>query len=313
MLKNVCYSLSDLLGVEYVEKVALAQAFIQNQDSAKFLELAHGKVEFYPDGFARRADELALKSGEKICDSLDSRIKGAPTNSFGQAQHSNMSPLSGLGCTRIGEDGRAYFIGKSEHYHTSLGHQFPGYQLLDYAHQLGILNATHNNTRGYITRLAEREIVRVANQITRGDESAIDASPLVCASERKKMSIGSLIPLERTGGVRNSISFMTETSLLGGFRYRHPGLIFIPSCISIIFNAVYFSSNCLIMLLCSGARCCITTKATFTSRGMPDRNPSIASSPPADAPIPTIGKRFLFSVAEISDVVFLLFFMEASC
>jgi acetylornithine/succinyldiaminopimelate/putrescine aminotransferase len=175
MLKNVCYSLSDLLGDEYIEKVALAQAFIQNQDAAKFLELAHRKVEFYPDSFASRADELALKSGEKICDAFDSKIKGAPTNSFGKAQHTSMSPISGLGCTRIGEDGRAYFIGKSEHYHASLGHQFPGYQLLDYAHQLGILNATHNNTRGYITRLTEREIVRIANQIARGDENALDA------------------------------------------------------------------------------------------------------------------------------------------
>lgn len=61
---------------------------------------------------------------------------------------------------RVGEDGKLYLIGKSEHYHASLGHRFNGYRLIDNARKLGIVNATHNNTRGYITRLMEREVIR---------------------------------------------------------------------------------------------------------------------------------------------------------
>ena len=57
----------------------------------------------------------------------------------------------------------AYFAGKSEHYHIPLGHGFPGYALLDKARALGIPNATHNNTRGYITRLLERRLIAAAN------------------------------------------------------------------------------------------------------------------------------------------------------
>ena len=37
---------------------------------------------------------------------------------------------------------------------------FPGYRLLETARALGIPNATHNNTRGCITRLLEEELVR---------------------------------------------------------------------------------------------------------------------------------------------------------
>jgi len=99
---------------------------------------------------------------------------GAPTAAFGNAQRQEMAPLSGLGFIRIGEDGRAYFVGKSEHYHASLGHQFPGYRLIERAKRLGICNATHNNTRGHITRLAERELVRVANGLDKRDLSGLE-------------------------------------------------------------------------------------------------------------------------------------------
>ena len=46
------------------------------------------------------------------------------------------------------------------------------------------------------------------------------------------------------------------------------------------------------MLLWSGARCCTSTKAMFgsVSAGMPEKNASNAASPPADAPMPTMGK-----------------------
>ena len=48
------------------------------------------------------------------------------------------------------------------------------------------------------------------------------------------------------------------------------------------------------MLLWSGARCCTRTKAIpgSTSAGMPEKKASKAASPPAEAPMPTMGKPF---------------------
>jgi len=65
---------------------------------------------------------------------------------------------------------------KSEHYHTPLGHNFPGYRLIDNARALGITNATHNNTRGYITRLLEQELVRTINGLRPEETDALDAA-----------------------------------------------------------------------------------------------------------------------------------------
>lgn len=163
MIKNISRSLTDLLGAEYMEAVISVATNICGMDRAEAELLANEKVDFFPADYVAKMDELAAKTGEKIVEGFSNTEKGAPTDSFAKAAHSNMAPIGGLGCTRIGEDGRAYLIAKSEHYHASLGHNFPGYKLITNARKLGILNATHNNTRGYITRLAERAIVAVAN------------------------------------------------------------------------------------------------------------------------------------------------------
>ena len=163
MLKNISRSLADILGAEYMESVISVAVAIGRLDETEAKRLAYEKVEFFPDSFVAKMDELAEKTGEKIVAGFENNEKGAPTDAFGNAAHSNMAPIGGLGCTRIGEDGKAYLIAKSEHYHASLGHNFPGYKLITNARELGILNATHNNTRGYITRLAERKIVAAAN------------------------------------------------------------------------------------------------------------------------------------------------------
>ena len=52
--------------------------------------------------------------------------------------------------------------------------------------------------------------------------------------------------------------------------------------------AVHLASNSAARLLCCGSRCWITTKATPLPAGIARRNSLIASSPPADAPMPTI-------------------------
>lgn len=170
MLKNISRSLTDILGAEYMQAVQSVAVQIGGMSAEEAYRLANEKVDFFPAEYAQKMGELAEKTGEKIVKGFDNTEKGAPTSSFAKATHLNMSPIGGLGCTRIGEDGKAYLIAKSEHYHASLGHCFPGYKLIDNARKLGILNATHNNTRGYITRLAERRIVAAANGINNETE-----------------------------------------------------------------------------------------------------------------------------------------------
>jgi len=166
MLKNISRSLTDILGSEYMDAVQSVAVKIGGMDPDEAKRIANEKIDFFPDEYIQKMDELAKGTGEKLFQGFENAEKGAPTDAFKKAAHSNMAPIGGLGCTRIGEDGKAYLIAKSEHYHASLGHSFPGYKLIDNARKLGILNATHNNTRGYITRLAERRIVAKANGLS---------------------------------------------------------------------------------------------------------------------------------------------------
>jgi 4-aminobutyrate aminotransferase-like enzyme len=100
---------------------------------------------------------------------------GATTQAFALAAQRTTAPLTGYGFYRVGEDGRLFLTTKSEHYHAPLGHAFPGYALLETARRLGIPNATHNNTRGHITRLLEETLVRVAHGLSVEDEAALAA------------------------------------------------------------------------------------------------------------------------------------------
>jgi acetylornithine/succinyldiaminopimelate/putrescine aminotransferase len=129
-------------------------------------------------------DELIDAVGTQVCPGFQTSACGATTNSFVKATKFAMAPLSGYGFIRIGEDGRAYLISKSEHYHASLGHGFPGYRLIENAKKLGIANITHNNTRGHITRLMEEELVRVANGVERGNRKKLES---VLASKEPKV------------------------------------------------------------------------------------------------------------------------------
>lgn len=168
MLKNISRSLKDLLGADYMEAVKSVAVEINGMDPAEADFLINEKVEFLPDSFVDRMHNMAKKTGETVVKPFNDTLEGAPTESFRKATHLCAAPIGGVGCTRIGQDGRAYLTAKSEHYHTSLGHSFPGYKLITNARRLGILNATHNNTRGYITRLAERKIIAAANGIGEG-------------------------------------------------------------------------------------------------------------------------------------------------
>jgi len=165
-------SLTDLLGGGYTGRLAAANAALGRMKAEDAERLAHEKIDLYPEELQRQNDELLSRVGERVIEPFDDALDGAPTDSFRKAFHSAPSPITGEGCFRIGEDGRLYLIGKSEHYHASLGHRFNGYRLIDNARALGVLNATHNNTRGYITRLLEKRLIQSANGLEWEDETA---------------------------------------------------------------------------------------------------------------------------------------------
>ena len=157
------YSLATLLGQPYVQAACQARAILTHEDPAQLLAIANEEVDFFPVDLQDQLAELIGCVGQTVVPALAQTSPGAGTSAFKRATQSRMAPVSALGFIRIGEDGKAYLTSKSEHYHASLGHGFPGYRLIDLARRLGVPNATHNNTRGYITRRLEEDLIRVAN------------------------------------------------------------------------------------------------------------------------------------------------------
>jgi len=172
--KAVKLSLADLLGVRYVDAVATAKAGLTGERTTALRKLAEQKVNFYPRPFQQALVDLLPKVGRRLGKPIRNSPRGASTRMFDAAAKTAMAPLSGWGYYRVAEDGRLYFLSKSEHYHAPLGHGFPGYRLIENARALGIPNATHNNTRGHITRRLEEELVRTANGLPRSDRPALD-------------------------------------------------------------------------------------------------------------------------------------------
>jgi len=162
-ISDLSLSLQDMLGSDYIGKVCSAKAFVLNEKIEKMLEIAREKVEFYPKSFQKRVDNLIDYIGKKVCKGIIKSPDGAGTKAFNEVTKKDMAPLTGIGFIRIGEDGKVYLTSKSEHYHASLGHRFPGFKLLEKANEIGITNITHNNYRGYITRLLEEELIRISN------------------------------------------------------------------------------------------------------------------------------------------------------
>jgi 4-aminobutyrate aminotransferase-like enzyme len=172
----VARSLVDLLGQEYVAAAASARAFLSGEDAAALRAAATERIDFFPDALQRRLTGLLDRVGSAVSATpLRHSATGAGSASFCAATRTAAAPLSALGYYRVGEDGRLYLTTKSEHYHTPLGHAFPGYALLERARALGIPNATHNNTRGHITRRLEEELIRTANGLASDDAAGLAA------------------------------------------------------------------------------------------------------------------------------------------
>lgn len=175
MFNPVKCSLRSLLGDSYIDEVVKASMFLHGISADEAESVVSQEVEFFPASFEESLEKMISHIGENVIPPIAESIPGAPTDSFRKAANVNASPVGGRGYFRIGEDGKLYFTAKCEHYHTPLGHNFPGYKLIDLARKIGIVNATHNNTRGYITRRLEMELVRTANGLAPGDADALNA------------------------------------------------------------------------------------------------------------------------------------------
>ena len=169
-------SLAELLRGEFVEAAASARAALSGETRRDLRRLAHRKVDCFPRSLERLLASLLPKVGRQVCPVLACSRRGAAPRAFDAATRPEMAPVTGWGYYRVGQDGRLYFLAKSEHYHAPLGHSFPGYRLIEHAQRLGIPNATHNNTRGHVTRVLEEELVRTANGLGRGDRVGLDAA-----------------------------------------------------------------------------------------------------------------------------------------
>lgn len=170
MFKNISLSIADIFGNNYAVSLARATAALGSMKYDEALALAEERVDFMPAADIARQHQLLGMVGKCINPVFENNIDGAPTDSFRHAENKSAAPMAAFGSFRIGEDGRVYLIGKSEHYHASLGHSFGGYRLIDNARRLGVPNATHNNTRGYMTRLCERRLIQSANGIDWADD-----------------------------------------------------------------------------------------------------------------------------------------------
>ncbi|MCE5279572.1 MAG: aminotransferase class III-fold pyridoxal phosphate-dependent enzyme [Planctomycetaceae bacterium] len=183
-------SLAELLGKDYVQAVAAARSALTGEPAAPLRAAARRRIDFFPVAMQRALAARLADVGRRVSRPCASTAAGASTATFEAVTRTQASPASGWGYYRIGEDGRLYLLSKSEHYHTPLGHSFPGYELGRLAQTLGICQATHNNTRGHITRLLEGELLRAANGAARGGLSEVlnlQTGSLACEAGIKMM------------------------------------------------------------------------------------------------------------------------------
>ncbi|MFC1582473.1 aminotransferase class III-fold pyridoxal phosphate-dependent enzyme [Planctomycetota bacterium] len=167
-------SLGDLLGEGYVQSMCRARSFLTGETYGDLKRMAARKVDLFPESFQRRLKRLVPRTGDQVCPALPRSARGSSTDAFNAATKTGRAPLTGMGYFRIGENGKLCMSTKSAHYHAPLGHNFPGYALLETARRLGIPNATHNNTRGHIARTLEQQLVREAG-CTKGPGPILDS------------------------------------------------------------------------------------------------------------------------------------------
>ncbi len=178
VFQSVHASLASLTGGAYIEAVCAARSALSGESVESLRESAEECVEFYPDAYHDRLVSLLPRTGGPLSASFNESSSGATSDAFRANSNLRQAPVSCMGYFRVSEDGRLFLAAKSAHYHTSLGHDFPGYRLLENARRLGIPNATHNNTRGHITRLLEERLAGRASRPSSGGASIADGKAL---------------------------------------------------------------------------------------------------------------------------------------
>ena len=63
MIENLRLSLSDLLGADYTRAVCEARALLTGENPEALRALADEKIDWYPEAFARRQEELMERGG----------------------------------------------------------------------------------------------------------------------------------------------------------------------------------------------------------------------------------------------------------
>ncbi|HBN83137.1 MAG TPA: hypothetical protein DDZ89_04775, partial [Clostridiales bacterium] len=174
MIKSIKKSLRDLLGDAYSNSLKNGALFFGELSEKEIDRLLDERIDFLPDQFLQKNMKLLEKVGTRVIPEMKNPRAGASTDAYIKASNIQEAPVGGLGTLRLGEDGKLHLISKSEHYHAPLGHNFPGYRLLERAYRLGINNATHNNTRGSITRFHETELIRTINGLDQGDHEGLN-------------------------------------------------------------------------------------------------------------------------------------------
>ena len=222
---SVRQSLVDLVGKSHLEAVCGARAALSGDDAGELLALAREPVEFLPDAFMERQAELLERVGERLIEAgADAPQAGATSRMFHEATSTAKAPLSALGQYRVGEDGRLYLITKSEHYHTPLGHAFPGYGLIDAGAPAGDPECDAQQHARRSTRLLEEELIRAANGLAHDDcgglESVLAGNDLFSVQPRAES--GDRQPRRRGGAQDDAGPLLPRGCLVSQAAIRGP-------------------------------------------------------------------------------------------
>ena len=118
--------------------------------------------------------------------------------------------------------------------------------------------------------------------------TATPHSPQCSAIESNRRSMLGLGPKRGSGSLTTRRSRSTRMSWFGGPMLTVPGSRAAPSTACLTCRGVQRDISSTSRLRRSGERCCATTNAGLASGGRLPSRASRASSPPADAPMPTI-------------------------
>ena len=77
MIQNIRRSLTDLLGAEYTAAVCRARAALTGESPEALRAVADEKVDFYPEAFARRQEELMGDIGHSLAPAFADTEDGA--------------------------------------------------------------------------------------------------------------------------------------------------------------------------------------------------------------------------------------------